>query len=150
MTLWKALSVRRWLLLGLVLCGQSAHGQTEPANNSSPESLDSANLEDSPIELKTNWEDSEAEQQAAKSAARGELNEDLKSLLDKHRFCSEADYRIPIDERALCALSEQAKARCPGIESACKNPFQQAPDSWNLSLDWLSSAKSAIALRIVV
>jgi hypothetical protein len=79
---------------------------------------------------------------------REKANQSLERLLDKHRFCSRGDYRIPFDERALCALSKQAKARCPGIEKACKNPFLEEQDGWNLSLDWLDFPELLLVFRL--
>lgn len=79
----------------------------------------------------------------------------LRPLLDKHAFCTKKGYRIPPFERELCSLSEQARARCPGIAEACRLAQPEPPRRdrsalEGIDVDVLSLLRSLVWLVVIV
>ena len=84
------------------------------------------------------------------SLPKSQLDKSLDSLLSKHDFCLRGDYQIPLEERSLCQLSGEAKARCPGLARACDNPFTKDEPAFELSLDWLNLPELAAVLELLL
>jgi hypothetical protein len=80
---------------------------------------------------------------------KSQLERSLEKLLTKHDFCRDGDYQIPLEERSLCQLSAEAKARCPALAKACDNPFIDE-SAFELSLDWLNLPNLAFALELLM
>lgn len=84
-----------------------------------------------------------------RSVVEGQLGQ----LLDKHAFCKKKGYRIHPSERPLCSLSEQARARCPGIAEACRlaapEPPRKARSFEGIDLDVLHLLRLLVWLVVI-
>lgn len=85
---------------------------------------------------------------------RDAVEAELQPLLDKHAFCTKEGYRIPPFERDLCSLSEQARARCPGVAEACRlarpAPPPEKSRSFGLDVSVLSLLRGLVWLVVIV
>ena len=87
--------------------------------------------------------------------ARDAVEAGLGPLLDKHAFCKKKGYRVHPTERELCSLSEDARARCPGIVEACRmtapEPVPRESRSLEgIDVDVLSILRSVVWLIVII